>query len=39
MNNILLVDDDAFFRSMFTGILDWAKYGYRVVQAGRRRFT
>ncbi len=33
MNNILLVDDDAFFRSMFAGILDWAKYGYRVVQA------
>ena len=33
MKRILLVDDDAFFRAMFSGLLAWDEMGYSLLQA------
>lgn len=37
MKQILLVDDDAFFRAMFAGMLPWGDYGYTLLQAENGR--
>lgn len=37
MKHILLVDDDAFFRTMFAGLLPWGDYGYTLLQAENGR--
>lgn len=37
MKHILLVDDDAFFRAMFAGLLPWGDYGYTLLQAENGR--
>lgn len=33
MKQILLIDDDAFFRAMFSGLLNWNELGYSLLQA------
>ena len=37
MRKILLVDDDSFFRTMFTSMLPWSSYGFTLLQAGNGR--
>lgn len=37
MKKILLVDDDAFFRTMFSSLLPWSSYGFFLLQAGNGR--
>ena len=37
MKKVLLVDDDIFFRTMFSSMLAWNDYGFTLLQAGNGR--
>lgn len=37
MKKILLVDDDVFFRTMFSGMFPWREHGLALLQAGNGR--